>query len=131
VAYGHPAKVVKYRPDLVVQPTTYCANPAMNYFSHHVFFCTNQRESGEACCNDFNAQKMRDYVKSKVKKLGISSEENRIRINSAGCMDRCESGPVLVIYPEAVWYTYVDENDLDEIIEEHLKNGRVVERLKI
>lgn len=103
----------------------------MNYFSRHIFFCTNQREAGEACCNNHDAQKMRDYVKNKVKKLGLSTEEDRIRINSAGCLDRCESGPVLVVYPEAVWYTYVDESDLDEIIEEHLKNGRVVERLKI
>ena len=103
----------------------------MSYFNHHVFFCTNQREGGEPCCNNFNAQKMRDYVKNKVKKLGLSTAENRIRINSAGCMDRCDSGPVLVVYPEAVWYTYVDEKDLDEIIEEHLQNGRVVERLKI
>ncbi len=103
----------------------------MNYFDKHVFFCTNQREGGESCCNDFNAQKMRDYVKNKVKKLGIASAQNRIRINSAGCMDRCAEGPVLVVYPEGVWYTYVDESDLDEIIEEHLKNGRIVERLKI
>jgi len=104
---------------------------AMNYFDKHVFFCTNQREPGEGCCNNFNAQKMRDYVKSKIKAMGIASAENRIRINTAGCMDRCASGPVLVVYPEAVWYTYVDESDLDEIIEEHLKNGRIVERLKI
>lgn len=103
----------------------------MNYFDKHVFFCTNQREGGESCCNDFNAQKMRDYVKDKVKKLGIASAQNRIRINSAGCMDRCEEGPVLVVYPEGTWYTYVDESDLDEIIEEHLQHGRVVERLKI
>ncbi|HQS56846.1 MAG: 2Fe-2S ferredoxin [Gallionellales bacterium 35-53-114] len=103
----------------------------MSYFAHHVFFCTNQREGGEACCNNFGAQKMRDYVKSKVKALGLSSEGNRIRINSAGCLDRCEEGPVLVVYPEGVWYTYVDEHDLDEIIEQHLQHGRIVERLKI
>jgi len=103
----------------------------MSYFAKHVFFCTNQRESGEACCNNFNAQKMRDYVKSKVKALGISSDENRIRINSAGCMDRCDEGPVLVVYPEATWYTYVDESDLDEIINEHLLHGRIVKRLKL
>ncbi len=103
----------------------------MSHFAHHVFFCNNQREAGKACCNDFDSQKMREYVKNKVKTLGLSSEENRIRINSAGCMDRCELGPVLVVYPEAVWYTYVDESDLDEIIEEHLKHGRIVERLKI
>ena len=102
-----------------------------NFFHKHVFFCTNQRENGETCCNNFGAENMRDYVKNKVKKLGISNNKNRIRINSAGCMDRCDEGPVLVVYPEGVWYTYVDERDLDEIIEEHLKNGRVVERLKI
>jgi (2Fe-2S) ferredoxin len=54
-----------------------------------------------------------------------------VRINAAGCLDRCEQGPVLVIYPEAVWYTYVDQEDIDEIIDQHLVNGRVVERLKI
>ncbi len=103
----------------------------MSYYDKHVFFCTNQREGGEACCNDFRAQEMRDYVKKKVKQLGLSTESNRIRINSAGCMDRCEQGPVLVVYPEGIWYTWVDQSDLDEIIEEHLKHGRIVDRLKI
>jgi len=103
----------------------------MSYFDKHVFFCTNQRTPGEGCCNNFGAQKMRDYVKDKVKALGLSGAGNRIRINSAGCMGRCDEGPVLVVYPEGVWYTYVDESDLDEIITEHLRHGRVVERLKI
>ena len=103
----------------------------MSYYDKHVFFCTNQREDGSASCGIFAAQKARDYVKRRVKELGISGDENKIRINSAGCMDRCEEGPVIVVYPEAVWYSYVDETDLDEIIEEHLRNGRIVERLKI
>jgi len=103
----------------------------MGFYDKHVFFCTNQRENGEACCNDHRAKQARDYVKNKVKGLGISSLQNKIRINSAGCLDRCEEGPVIVVYPEGTWYTYVDDKDLDEIIEEHLKNGRVVERLKI
>ncbi len=103
----------------------------MSHFDKHVFFCTNQREDGSDCCGNFAAQKARDYVKTKVKELGISKRQNSIRINSAGCMDRCDDGPVIVVYPEAIWYTYVDEADLDEIIEEHLKNGRIVERLKI
>jgi (2Fe-2S) ferredoxin len=55
----------------------------------------------------------------------------KVRINKAGCLDRCEEGPVLVIYPEAVWYTYVDEQDIDEIVDSHLINGKVVERLKL
>lgn len=103
----------------------------MGYFDKHVFFCTNQREDGGDCCNNHGAQKARDYVKNKVKALGISTHQNKIRINSAGCLDRCDEGPVLVVYPEGVWYTFVDESDLDEIIESHLKNGIVVERLKI
>jgi (2Fe-2S) ferredoxin len=103
----------------------------MSFYDKHVFFCTNQREDGSACCNDHRAKKARDYMKDKVKELGIANLQNKIRINSAGCMDRCEEGPVIVVYPEGTWYTYIDESDLDEIIEEHLKNGRVVERLKI
>ena len=103
----------------------------MSFFDKHVFFCTNQRANGEDCCGNHRAQQARDYVKNKVKELGLSSQQNKIRINSAGCMDRCDEGPVIVVYPEGTWYTYVDENDLDEIIEQHLKNGRVVERLRI
>ena len=103
----------------------------MSHFHKHIFFCTNQRAGDEDCCGKHGAQKMRDYAKDKLKELGLSTEKKRIRINSAGCMDRCDDGPVLVVYPEGVWYTYVDESDIDEIIEEHLKNGRVVERLKI
>jgi len=103
----------------------------MSYYQQHLFFCVNQRANGEACCANFDAQAMRDYVKDRVKTLGLSSEQKRIRINSAGCLGRCDEGPVLVVYPEAVWYTYVDVSDLDEIIEQHLQNGRVVERLKL
>jgi (2Fe-2S) ferredoxin len=103
----------------------------MSYYQKHVFFCTNQRKQGEDCCNNFDAQNMRDYVKDRVKALAISTDTNRIRINSAGCMGRCEEGPVMVVYPEGVWYTYVDKSDLDEIIEQHLRHNHIVERLKI
>jgi len=103
----------------------------MSYYDKHVFFCVNQRGEGEDCCANHGSQKARDYIKDKVRELGIANRQNNIRINSAGCMDRCDEGPVVVVYPEGVWYTFVDESDLDEIIEEHLKNGRIVERLKI
>ncbi|MEO7726332.1 MAG: (2Fe-2S)-binding protein [Burkholderiales bacterium] len=73
---------------------------------------------------------MRDYAKGKIKALGLSGPDN-VRINMAGCLDRCKEGPVIVVYPEEVWYTYVDREDIDEIISEHLQHGRVVERLKI
>jgi len=102
----------------------------MSHFSHHVFFCTNQRAPGEACCNNHGAGDMRAYAKDKVKALGARMP-GKVRINAAGCLDRCEKGPVMVIYPEAVWYTYVDREDIDEIIESHLIDGKQVERLKV
>lgn len=102
----------------------------MSYFERHVFFCTNQRGNGEACCCDHGANDMRAYAKDRVKALKLAGK-GKVRVNSAGCLDRCEEGPVIVVYPEATWYTYVDRDDIDEIIEEHLVHGRVVERLKI
>ena len=102
----------------------------MSFYQHHVFFCCNQREGGKACCNDYGASDIRDYAKNRVKELGLSGN-GKVRINMAGCLDRCELGPVLVIYPEETWYTYVDREDIDEIISEHLQHGRTVERLKI
>lgn len=102
----------------------------MSHYKHHVFFCCNQRENGARCCADHGAQEVRDYAKQKIKSLKMSGP-GKVRINQAGCLDRCDEGPVLVVYPEAVWYTYVDHEDIDEIISEHLQQGRIVERLKI
>ncbi|MCC7483762.1 MAG: (2Fe-2S) ferredoxin domain-containing protein [Burkholderiales bacterium] len=102
----------------------------MSYYQRHVFFCCNQRKEGEQCCAGHGAQGIRDYAKGQVKDRKLAGP-GRVRINQAGCLDRCKEGPVLVVYPEAVWYTYVDREDIDEIIEEHLVNGRVVERLRI
>jgi (2Fe-2S) ferredoxin len=101
-----------------------------NYFKYHVFFCTNQREPGAACCANHDAQAMRDYAKQKIKSMRLDGK-GKVRINNAGCLDRCDQGPVLVVYPEGTWYTYVDKADIDEIIDEHLSHGRIVERLKI
>jgi len=102
----------------------------MSYYQRHVFFCCNQREAGEACCADRGAAAIRAYAKDRVKALKLNGK-GKVRINSAGCLDRCEEGPVIVVYPEEVWYTYVDQADIDEIIEEHLVHGRIVERLRI
>ena len=102
----------------------------MSYYDKHVFFCCNQREPGEACWANHPADALRDYAKGKVKALGLAGK-GKVRVNKAGCLDRCDEGPVIVVYPEEVWYTYVDQSDIDEIVEEHLKNGRVVERLRI
>lgn len=100
----------------------------MTYFSRHVFFCLNQRDKGEESCARQGAQDGFDRCKSRVKAAGLSGP-GQVRVNKAGCLDRCAGGPVVVVYPEAVWYTYVDNDDIDEIVDSHLKNGRVVERL--
>jgi (2Fe-2S) ferredoxin len=102
----------------------------MSYYRRHVFFCCNQRQPPEKCCANAGAADMQKYAKQRVKALGISGP-GEVRINKAGCLDRCTEGPVLVVYPDAVWYTYVDKHDIDEIIDSHIVHGRVVERLKI
>ena len=77
------------------------------------------------------AQKQhKNMQKKRMKQLDLDGHGN-IRINQSGCLDRCEKGPVLVVYPEGTWYTYVDIQDIDEIIDSHLVGGKVVERLKI
>ena len=99
-----------------------------SYYERHIFFCLNKRASGENCCADHNAEAAFDRCKAQVKAQGLAGP-GKVRVNRAGCLDRCAAGPVAVVYPEAVWYTYVDQQDIDEIVESHLKNGRVVERL--
>ena len=100
------------------------------YYQHHVFFCVNQRESGKVCCANHRSVAIREYAKRRIKSIGLAGNK-RVRINAAGCLDRCEEGPVMVIYPEGIWYTYADQRDVDEIIDQHLLNGQVVERLQI
>ena len=99
-----------------------------SYYERHIFFCLYERESGKDACAKHNAQAGFDRCKAQVKAAGLSAP-GKVRVNKAGCLDRCAAGPVAVVYPEAVWYTYVDDHDIDEIVESHLKNGKVVERL--
>lgn len=103
---------------------------APSYFSHHLFFCTNQRANGEPCCADHQATALFDYAKARCKELGLAGP-GQVRVSKAGCLGRCEHGPVAVVYPDAVWYTLVDCEDVDEIIASHLQQGRPVARLRI
>jgi (2Fe-2S) ferredoxin len=102
----------------------------MSYYRRHVFFCCNQRQPPQRCCANEGALECQQHAKARVKALGLSGA-GEVRINKAGCLDRCEEGPVLVVYPEGVWYTYVDRSDIDEIIDRHVVNGEIVERLRI
>lgn len=100
------------------------------FYRHHVFFCSNQRDGGRACCAAQGAEGLQSYAKARIKALGLSGQGS-IRINKAGCLDRCELGPVLVVYPEGTWYTAVDEQDIEEIIQSHLIGGNIVQRLQL
>jgi len=104
--------------------------PGTSYYARHIFFCLNQRANGEDCCAVHGAQQGFDRCKAQVKAAGLAGP-GQVRVNKAGCLDRCAAGPVAVVYPVAVWYTFVDASDIDEIVESHLKNGQVVERLRV
>ena len=106
------------------------ATPVTSYYQRHIFFCLNERKNGEECCAQHRAQEGFERCKLQIKAAGLAGP-GQVRVNKAGCLDRCAAGPVAVVYPEAVWYTYVDDTDIDEIVESHLKNGTVVERLRI
>ena len=102
----------------------------MSFYQRHAFICANQASDGSQSCQDHNALAMVKYAKDRLKELGLFGP-GKVRLNKSGCMGRCAAGPVMVVYPEGVWYTYVDKDDVEEIIQEHLLNGREVERLKI
>ena len=102
----------------------------MGHYKRHIFFCTNLREDGRQCCRAAGAEQAREYAKARIKDLGLSGKGG-IRVNKAGCLDRCEEGPVAVVYPEGVWYSYVDTDDIDDIVDQHLVAGNEVKRLKI
>jgi (2Fe-2S) ferredoxin len=99
------------------------------YYDAHVFCCTNRRPAGHprGCCADKGGEELRDYMKDRAKQLGLK----KVRINSAGCLDRCELGPTVVVYPEGVWYSAPAKADIDEILQTHLVEGGRVERLML
>ncbi|AWK86050.1 (2Fe-2S) ferredoxin domain-containing protein [Azospirillum thermophilum] len=100
------------------------------YFEAHVFVCTNRRPDGNrrGSCAAKGSEKLRDYMKARARELGF---DGRIRINSAGCLDRCELGPTMVIYPEGIWYSFHSNADIEDILQIHLVEGRRVERLML
>ncbi|HTP53033.1 MAG TPA: (2Fe-2S) ferredoxin domain-containing protein [Anaeromyxobacteraceae bacterium] len=99
-------------------------------FERHVFVCENRRPEGDrrGCCAARGGLALREALKAEVKRRGLQS---RVRVNAAGCLDACEHGPALVVYPEGVWYGPVSAADVLEIVDSHLVSGRPVERLRI
>jgi (2Fe-2S) ferredoxin len=102
---------------------------AKMFYEPHVFVCQNQRPADHprGCCRDKGSQEMHAYMKGRAKELGIKNT----RINQSGCLERCEMGPAMVIYPEGVWYTYRTKEDIDEILQSHMIEGKRVPRLQL
>jgi len=103
---------------------------AMSHYKHHIFFCNNVRKDGAACCSRFGAGEMYHHAKDKCRSDG-SLGAGKIGVSESRCLGRCKHGPVAVVYPDNIWYQYSDEDDVDEIITEHLIGGNVVKRLQI
>lgn len=99
------------------------------FYRAHVFCCTNERPAGHprGCCKEKDAEALRNYMKARAKALGLEG----VRVNIAGCLDRCELGPTMVIYPEGVWYHYRSSDDIDEILQTHVIEGGRVIRLQL
>ncbi len=99
-------------------------------FERHVFVCENRRPPGhpKGCCAEKGSEAVRAAFKAELARRGL---EGKVRANAAGCLDACENGVALVVYPEQVWYGRVTVADVPEIVEEHLVNGRPVVRLQI
>lgn len=99
-------------------------------YKHHVFVCINERPEGHprGCCSSKGSVDLHAALKKAAAKAGL---KDIVRINKAGCLDQCEQGATIVVYPEAVWYGHVTLADVDEIVRDHLLDGRPVERLRI
>ena len=99
-----------------------------NYYKKHIFFCTNRRtEKNKRSCGSKGVDSLRLYMKEKIKLLGIKG----VRVNSSGCLNRCKRGPLMVIYPEGVWFKVTNKKDIDLIIENYIKQNKLIKKLLI
>jgi len=99
------------------------------FYAAHIFVCTNRRpdDHPRGCCAARGSEKLRDYMKARAKELKIPD----IRVNTAGCLERCEFGPAMVIYPDGVWYRPMNVEDVEEILQVHVIGGGRVRRLML
>lgn len=100
----------------------------MTHYKHHIFCCTNRREPGSkrGCCAEKNAEELRAYMKAKAKEMQVDG----LRVNNAGCLDRCEEGPCIVVYPQGTWYRCTNKAEVDAVLLA-IKNGQVAKELEL
>lgn len=102
----------------------------MPSFERHVFVCTNERtpDHPRGCCKARGGEEVRNALKRELTARGV---QTLVRANVAGCLDQCEHGVAMVVYPEQVWYGGVTPADVPEIVERHILGGQYVTRLMI
>ena len=102
----------------------------MSRFKKHLFFCVNERTSGDpkGSCAKSGASELLSHAKIRSHKMGM---KGIVRVNKSGCLDACAKGPSVVVYSDDVWYAPRTKDDVEEILQEHIKNNRVVKRLVI
>ena len=102
----------------------------MGRFQKHIFVCNNQRKESDprGCCASRGSPDLLDHLKQHIHDSGL---KGKVRVNKAGCLDACEHGPTMVVYPDDVWYSPQTKEDMEEILTEHIQNDRIVERLAI
>ena len=115
--------------DGVAGPGRQLADDPAPYYTAHIFVCCNRRPDGHrrGSCAASGSEPLRDYMKARAKELGIPG----VRVNSAGCLDRCELGPCVVIYPEGVWYRMDSREAVDAILQRHMREGWRVPELML
>lgn len=99
-------------------------------FSRHIFICCNRREPDHprGSCDPTQEERLQKAFKKALAERGLN---RTVRANKSGCLDQCEHGPTVVVYPDAVWYGHVTEDDVAEIVERHIVGGEPVARLRL
>lgn len=99
------------------------------FYRKHVFCCVNERPEGSprGCCKNKGAMALRNYMKAQARRMGLDD----VRVNQSGCLDRCELGPTMVVYPDGIWYRAETREDIDEILASHIRDGIPVQRLML
>ncbi|WP_174224117.1 (2Fe-2S) ferredoxin domain-containing protein [Legionella beliardensis] len=102
----------------------------LNHYLKHVFVCTNQKAAGKQCCANTGGEVFFDYLRSKLLEMELFGP-GKIRVSKSGCLGRCSLGPCIVVYPEGIWYRYSSLEDIDEIIQSHFIDNKIVPQLLI
>lgn len=100
------------------------------HYQKHIFICTNQKAQGKTCCANSSAADIKNYLKEQLI-INDLHGPGKFRVSESGCLGRCGLGPCMVIYPEGVWYSYQSKEDIDKIIQQHLRQGKQISELQL